>query len=79
MKDKKKYDYILFTLPTCTKCPEIKDILKKSNLNYFIADCSTENGLNLAKELGAKITPTLYISDNKQLCDDIDEIKKILL
>ncbi|MCX8161215.1 MAG: glutaredoxin [Candidatus Saccharicenans sp.] len=68
-------DYLVFTLPGCTKCDKIKDLLKARGLPAVEYDVSTKDGRNKIREYikmlrrdssGCVIIPTLIIEDNGQ-------------
>ena len=55
--------YIIFTLPSCCRCPAVKNYLLSSGLSGQIIDASTESGLDQARYFGISSTPTVIFTD----------------
>lgn len=68
-------DYLLFTLPGCSKCDRVKELLKVRRIQAAEYDVSTKDGRNKIREYakllrrdssGSVIIPTLIIEENGQ-------------
>ncbi len=66
-------NYLLFTMPGCSKCDKIKDLLKAKGIKASEFDVSTKAGREKIKEYakmlrrdssGSVIIPTLIIENN---------------
>jgi glutaredoxin len=59
-------EVVMLTGASCTACTKLKNILKREGLGDKFKELSveTEEGLNLAKALGARSIPVLIKMDN---------------
>lgn len=75
-------DYKVFTIQTCTKCPEIKEFLAGTGLNGEEINATTDAGFEAAKKWNVMAAPTVIFFDEKgrevARAGSIEEIKKIL-
>lgn len=68
-------EYLLFTLPGCSKCDRVKELLKVKGIMAAEYDVSTRDGRDKIRQYikllrrdssGSVIIPTLIIEDNGQ-------------
>lgn len=68
-------EYLLFTLPGCSKCDRVKELLKVKGIRAAEYDVSTRDGRDKIRQYikllrrdssGSVIIPTLIIEDNGQ-------------
>ncbi|MFH1225078.1 MAG: hypothetical protein V1676_04710 [Candidatus Diapherotrites archaeon] len=75
--------YKLFTIQTCTKCPEIKGFLAGTGLKGEEINATTDAGFEEAKKHNVMAAPTVIFFDGngKEVAraGTIEEIKKLLL
>ena len=56
-------NFVLFTTPTCFKCPAVKQYLETVDMQGEYIDAATKAGLDKARELGVAATPTVIFYD----------------
>lgn len=57
---------LLFTSPTCVKCPKVKELMEKSykgTVEYV--DCGSPDGLKIAQEKGIMAVPVVIFQDEE--------------
>jgi glutaredoxin len=66
-------DFLIFTLPGCSKCDRLKEFMQASKLTYKEYDVSSKDGRSKIRdyikilrrdEAGAIILPTLIVEEN---------------
>jgi glutaredoxin len=72
-------EFLLFTTPTCPKCPAAKKLLEQKGVKYELVDASKPDGLDKARKFQIVQVPALIVLENGNLiskASGIDEIEK---
>jgi len=74
--------YLVFTLPTCSKCPGVKKFMESQNMVGKEINAASADGLEKAQEHNVMSTPTVIIFNEagEELCrgGSIEELQKCL-
>lgn len=74
--------YLIFTLPSCSKCPGVKKYMEGQGMEGREINASSEEGLEKAQEHNVMSTPTVIIFNEagEELCrgGSIEELQKCL-
>lgn len=71
--------YVLFTLPTCYRCPAVKAMLESSGVPGEVRDASKH--VEYCREMNIRSVPTVLFFEGEHLVDrayDINGVKSIL-
>ncbi|MFC1742227.1 thioredoxin family protein [Nanoarchaeota archaeon] len=75
-------EYKLFTTRFCHKCPAMKEFLgSQDKVSGVVVDCSSAEGMTLAKEFGVTGVPTVVFVEGgevKHSCREKSEVESVL-
>lgn len=71
-------DIILFTLPTCHRCPAVKEKLSQTKIKYAVVCADNDKTMEFMQNLGIMSTPTIWVKSKALLESDLDKINTII-